>query len=140
MDRGATALADVSLKQALVVGTCQVVALVPGVSRSGTTIFAGLLSGMNRHTAATFSFLVAIPVIAGAATLEAWKILREGRVSQAEWGMYGLGALVSAVVGLLALKGLLKVISARKLHMFAWYCLAMGGLVITLSVMGHLQN
>ena len=64
---------------AIVVGSFQAVALVPGISRSGSTISGGLLSGMERESAATFSFLIAIPAIAGAALLDSVKWLKHGQ-------------------------------------------------------------
>lgn len=134
IDRGRVELLDITWKQALVVGLFQAVAPVPGISRSGVTIFAGLLSGLSRQTAATFSFLIAIPAILGAATLETWSLIKEGTLSQIPWAIYAVGAAVAFAVGVLALKGLLKVIVARKLHAFAWYCLAVGLLVIAISL------
>jgi len=139
-DRGDVELADVTWKQALVVGLFQAVAPVPGISRSGVTIFAGLLAGLNRQSAATFSFLIAIPAILGAATLETWSILKEGGASQSSWEVYAVGAVVAFAVGVIALKGLLKIITARKLHSFAWYCLAVGLLVIAASLWGTLEG
>ncbi len=136
VDRGAVELADVTWKQALIVGLFQAVAPVPGISRSGITIFAGLLAGMSRHTAATFSFLIAIPAILGAATLESWSLCQEGGLSAGQWNVYGLGAVVAWGVGVFALKVLLRVITARKLYTFAWYCLAVGLLAIATSLFG----
>lgn len=136
IDRGAVELRDITWKQALVVGLFQAVAPVPGISRSGVTIFAGLLAGMNRQTAATFSFLIAIPAILGAATLETLKLVKAGEFSTIQWTVYGAGAAVAFLVGVFALQGLLKIITARKLHAFAWYCLAVGMFAIAASMRG----
>ncbi len=135
-DRGTTELADVSLRQAAVVGLFQAVAPIPGISRSGVTIVGGLLSGLSREAAARFSFLIAIPAISGAAILEAASLLKEGQLSSEPWDVHFVGAVVAFAVGVIALKGLLKVIAARKLHLFAWYCLAVGLLTIAVTTFG----
>lgn len=134
IDRGEVELTDVTWRQALVVGMFQAVAPIPGISRSGVTIFAGLLSGMNRQTAATFSFLIAIPAILGAATLETWSLVKAGEFSSIPWSEYAAGTLAAFAMGVLALEGLLKIVTARKLHAFAWYCLAVGVLAILASL------
>lgn len=136
-DRGTTELSEVSLRQALIVGMFQAVAPIPGISRSGVTIVGGLLSGLNRQAAAKFSFLIAIPAILGAAVLETISMLSESNTVNAQWSVYATGAVVAFVVGVMALEGLLKVIAARKLHAFAWYCLAVGLLSIAISTVGQ---
>jgi len=117
---------------ALVVGCFQAVALLPGISRSGTTISGGLFSGMERESAATFSFLIAIPAIAGAALLDSVKWLKHGH--QETLAIPGptllMGMAVSFVVGIVALRLLIKMISRQKLHWFGYYCLALGLIVI----------
>jgi undecaprenyl-diphosphatase len=136
VDQGSVELPQVSLWQALVIGLFQAIAPVPGVSRSGSTIVGGLVAGLNRDASATFSFLIAIPAIGGAATLEVVKLLKQGPISQSQWGAYAAGMSIAFVVGVLALRWLLKVVSARKLHYFAWYCLGVGLLTISLSWLG----
>jgi undecaprenyl-diphosphatase len=131
LDHGQTTLSEVDLRQALVVGLFQAVAPIPGISRSGATIFGGLLSGMNRQTAATFSFLIAVPAILGAATLETWSALNSGQTEQHPWGRYAAGSLVAFVVGVFALRLLQQIITARRLHAFAWYCLMVGLVTLT---------
>ncbi|MBX3437016.1 MAG: undecaprenyl-diphosphate phosphatase [Planctomycetaceae bacterium] len=136
IDRGTIELPDITWKQALMVGMFQAIAPIPGISRSGVTIFGGLLSGMSRQTAATFSFLIAIPAILGAATLETLSLLKSSELSSVPWNAFGVGAAVAFVVGILALKALLRVISARRLYAFGWYCLAVGLLTIAVSLLG----
>ena len=112
----------------LIIGCFQAVAILPGVSRSGCTISGGLICGMERESAATFSFLIAIPVIGGAVLLDAVKLLRPGSADalHVPWGAYGLGAVVSFFVGIAALRLLIRMLSKQKLHWFAYYCLAAG--------------
>jgi undecaprenyl-diphosphatase len=117
---------------ALIVGCFQAVALLPGISRSGTTISGGLFSGMERESAATFSFLIAIPAIGGAALLDALKWLKPGHQETLAIPTTTLvmGAVVSFVVGIVALRLLIKMISRQRLHWFGYYCLAVGLTVI----------
>ena len=113
---------------ALIVGCFQAVALLPGVSRSGCTISGGLFCGMERESTATFSFLIAIPVIGGAVLLDAVKLLKPGAIEAANipWGTYAMGALVSLAVGVVALRLLIRMLSQQRLHWFGYYCLAAG--------------
>lgn len=133
-DQGETELSQISLSQGFLIGLFQSVALVPGISRSGSTIVGGLWLGLQRDAAATFSFLIAVPVIAGAAVLMAAEQLTAGDISIAAWRAYAVGAFAAFVVGVLALKWLLALIARRKLHQFAWYCGAVGLLAIVLSL------
>jgi undecaprenyl-diphosphatase len=104
------------------IGFFQALAVLPGVSRSGLTISAGLFRGVGRAEAARFSFLLSIPAILGAAVLE---------LPKAEWntpiGVLLAGFAVSALVGYGALRVLLRFVQAGALHRFSWYCWAIGG-------------
>lgn len=117
-----------------IIGLFQAVALFPGISRSGSTISGGLLLGFRRDVAANFSFFIAIPAIAGAAVLTLKDALTEPAEATVNpgygWGPILAGTMVSFVVGLLALRWLLRLISERRLHWFAWYCAAVGLLTI----------
>lgn len=117
---------------AFIVGCFQAVAILPGISRSGSTISGGLLSGMERESAATFSFLIAIPAIGGAALLETLKWLKNGDTSGPALPGHTLviGMIVSFVVGIAALKLLIQLISKQRLHWFGYYCLCMGVTVL----------
>ncbi len=114
----------------LVVGGAQGLAVLPGLSRSGATIAAGLLLGLNREEAATFSFLLSIPAIIGAELLS-WKALAGGAVTldAAVW----LGSLTAFGVGYLALKVLLKLVRQGRFYLFAPYCLIAGLLVLGIA-------
>jgi undecaprenyl-diphosphatase len=119
----------VSFRQGLLVGLFQILALFPGVSRSGTTICAGLRAGLSREEAARFSFLLSIPAIAGAAVME---------LPEASWSMSSgvviAGFLVSAAVGFLALTLLVRFVRRGKLRGFAWYCWAVSAIGLLLAV------
>lgn len=118
-------LSDLPPLRALAVGLFQTAALVPGVSRSGSTIAGGLMCGLGREPSTTFSFLIAIPAIAGAACLLGLEIREKGATGTAP-GALLLGGAVAFLVGVLALRWLLRLVSQRRLHWFSWYCAAAG--------------
>jgi len=124
-------LADMTLGHALFVGVAQAVALIPGISRSGITISAGLAAGYRREDAARFSFLLSTPVIAGAALHKVHHITFQGH---AAWGCV-LGTLSSAVVGYLAIRFLIRYLERHSLNIFVWYRLALAALVVAFSVL-----
>jgi undecaprenyl-diphosphatase len=139
IEHGQRGLADITLRDALIVGLFQAIAPLPGISRSGITIFGGLLTGLSREAAARFSFLIAIPAIGGATVLYS-KDLMEGSSSNTEAGPLLAGAAVAFVVGIFALRLLLRLVQTRKLWPFAIYCLLLGlaTIVWQLSVMNSL--
>lgn len=114
-----------SKKSALLVGIAQAIAILPGVSRSGATISAGLMQGIKREEAARFSFLLFIPAILGATILELPSL---GQVENIPALL--LGTVVTMVVGWFSLTLLLKIIKHQKFHYFGWYCLGLGLLVL----------
>lgn len=121
---------------ALLIGCAQATAILPGLSRSGTTIAAGLGRGLSRGSAATFSFLLAIPALAGAGLYEGYALLKDGHALSTSPTNLAIGAAVSFFVGLAALRGLSAALSANKLHWFGWYCIALGGLVLVWQLAG----
>ncbi len=127
-----TALERITLRQALTVGLSQMVAILPGLSRSGTTITAGILSGVNREAAGTFSFLLAIPAIGGAALLTLRKLLSGDAVSKlaATNFQVAVGFVISAVVSYGALWLLTGLIRRGRLSWFSWYLYTLGVAVI----------
>jgi len=121
---------DISWFDALFIGISQALAVPPGISRSGTTIAGGLMRGLNRETAARFSFLLAMIAIAGAGALETVEFVRDGTGAQAI-GIPALlvGFIVSAVVGYLCIRLLLKLIRACKLKYFSFYLWALAAFI-----------
>ena len=127
-----TELEKITLRQALIVGFAQMFAILPGISRSGSTISAGVLCGIKREAAATFSFLMAIPVIGGAVLLKLIGAVKDGAdMGGMSWGPLALGFAVSAAVSFAALTLLLKLVRKGKFCYFSWYMLALG-LAVTL--------
>lgn len=129
LERAEHKLDDIKPWQAVLVGLFQSIAIVPGISRSGSTIAGGLIGGLGRESATTFSFLIAIPAIMGGGVLAA-KEVWEGNGGDSSIGMLLLGAFVSFVVGLLALRWLIKLVAQQRLHWFAWYCGCAGSATI----------
>lgn len=116
---------NVSFGKAGFVGVCQGFATLPGISRSGTTITACLLAGMDRAFAVKFSFIVSIPAILGAAVLDVPDMFKE-TLSSGEIVNSIVGTVVAAVVGYVCIKTMLKVVRKKKFKGFAAYCAIMG--------------
>ncbi len=117
--------ATTSYKKAGVIGICQGFATLPGISRSGTTITACLVSGLDRAFAVKFSFIVSIPAILGAAVLDVPDMFTES-IPAMEWVYYIVGTVVAAVVGFICIKTMLKVVRQKKFKGFSLYCAIMG--------------
>lgn len=130
---GDLTLEQITPRIAILIGVFQAVAATPGISRSGSTIFAALLVGLSRSPAADFSFLIAIPAILGASVLYAKDIYESGTAG-VSGQMLGLGAIVSFVVGVICLRWLLKIVVKGSLNLFAWYCLALGTICVIWQV------
>ncbi len=116
---------------ALVVGFAQALALVPGVSRSGSTIVAGMLLGLKREAAARFAFLMSIPIITIAGGKKLLEIASDP-VSGNRMDVTMVGLLVSMVVGYFTIKYLLRFLAHHSLDVFAYYRFALGALLIAL--------
>jgi undecaprenyl-diphosphatase len=131
-------LTRISLSDALIVGCAQATALIPGVSRSGSTITAGLFRNMTRESAVRFSFLLSTPLIAGAALLKAHELRKEG-LPQGMHMPFLVGVLVSAIVGYAAIAWLIRYLQSNSLKVFIVYRIVVGVIVIGLALMWHLQ-
>ncbi len=118
---------DIRLKDSLFIGIAQAIALIPGVSRSGITIIAGMARDFKREQAARFSFLLSIPIIAGAGLKS---ILSVSSWSDVSIGLIIVGFLTSALTGYIAIKFLLNFLSNHSLKAFAWYRLIIGLLIL----------
>ncbi|KAF0219712.1 MAG: hypothetical protein FD174_1725 [Geobacteraceae bacterium] len=119
----------ITLRSALIIGLAQCLALIPGVSRSGVTITAALLMGFNRETAARYSFLLSLPIVAGAALLKVGHLVTHG-VPAGEMEALLIGVFTSAVFGYLSVAFLLKFVQKSSLYPFVWYRLLAGGGVL----------
>lgn len=130
--RSTKKLNDISYKQALGVGAFQLLSLIPGTSRSGSTILGGLVLGLERSVAAEFTFFLAIPVMVGASLLKLLKyILNVGFVFKAsELLLLGVGCLVAFIVSILIIKFLMNYIRKHDFKVFGWYRIALGIIVL----------
>ena len=131
-------LTRITFSDALIVGCAQATALIPGVSRSGSTITAGLFRNMTREAAVRFSFLLSTPLIAGAALLKAHELKKEGLPA----GMHMpflVGVVISAVVGYAAIAWLIRYLQSNSLKVFIVYRIVVGVIVIGLAILWHLQ-
>ena len=117
---------SLGLIDSLFMAFAQVVSIIPGVSRSGSTISTGLLRGVDKQKVFKFSFLLAAPSILGATVYEA----KDAVIQGVDLLPMLFGAFISMVVGYLALKALQKVLMRQQLHYFAYYCWALGSIVI----------
>lgn len=129
--RGTRKQGQLTLGDALVVGTVQGLAIIPGISRSGSTIAALLLKGVDGETAARFSFLLALPAVFGAALLS---LRHLSAVPAGELPLYLAGTAMAFVSGYLSIRFLLAVIRRRRLFAFALYCWAAGAMFLTISL------
>ena len=123
---------EITYKQALGVGAFQLLALIPGTSRSGSTIIGGLLIGLERSVAATFTFFLAIPVMAGASLLKLAKyILDVGFVfSGLELAILATGCIVAFLVSLFVIRFLINYIRKHDFKVFGWYRIVLGIIVL----------
>lgn len=123
---------EIDLKRGLLVGMFQAMALVPGMSRSGSTIAGGMLLGLSRLQATRFSFLLAIPITLGVGIKMSIDLLKEG--GTVDWSMVGLGAGVAFVTAITVIHYFLKFISKYTLWPFVWYGVILAALVGYVSV------
>jgi len=116
-------------RDALIVGVGQAVAVLPGISRSGTTVATGLWAGLDRRRAAEFAFLLSVPIILGAGAVSLSEAAREGALGAAD----AAGAAAAFLCALPAIAVLMRVVIAGRLHLFSYYCWAVGiaGIVLT---------
>ena len=131
-------LTRISLVDSLLIGIAQAFALIPGVSRSGSTITAGLFRGLTREAAVRFSFLLSTPLIAGAALLKAHELHKEGLPTDMQMPVL-VGIIVSALVGYAAISWLIRYLQSNSLRVFIVYRIVVGVAVIALALAMHLQ-
>lgn len=128
----AVAVKEISLRQAVIIGLVQMAAILPGISRSGSTISAGLFCGVKREDAAAFSFLMALPAIGGATLIEMISAFRgHGDAGQTFSVLQTVTAvLVSFLFSMGALAGVVTIVKKSRLSVFSWYLFALGAAVI----------
>jgi undecaprenyl-diphosphatase len=118
-------VAEMSLRQSALVGIVQCLAMIPGVSRSGATILGAMSLGIDRRTAAEFSFFLAVPTLAGATALQLYK--HGAGIGGDMIGYLALGSLVSFIVAIVVVKAFLAVVTRFGFGPFAWYRIIAGG-------------
>ncbi len=123
-----------SLKDALIIGCAQALAIFPGVSRSGATITAGLFLDLKRETAARFSFLLSAPIIAGAGAKSIFNLLRDG-LTAAELIFFGVGFLSAMISGYLCIKFLLRFLQRNSTDVFVYYRWLLAAFIIVVALM-----
>jgi undecaprenyl-diphosphatase len=130
-------IGKLGLRDALWIGLAQAAAVIPGTSRSGSTITAGLFCGYSRGAAARFSFLLSTPIIAAAATKAAWDLHKQGGIPPGMAMPFLVGVVVSALSGTVVVAFLMRFLRLNSLHVFVWYRIALGILVIALALAGR---
>ena len=122
---------DLTYRDAIIIGAFQVLSLIPGTSRSGSTILGGMLTGVSRTAASEFSFFMAIPVMVGASLLKIFKFFVEGNsASGGELGILAIGITVSFVVSLVTIKFLMSFVKRHSFSVFGVYRMILGAVVI----------
>ena len=128
-----------SCRSALAVGAAQLLAaLFPGISRSGSTISAAMLCGVQRRKAVAFSFLLGIPAVLAASALEIADGIRQG--AAVDWLPFVCGGITAAVVGVFSIRLIEKLVQKNRFHRFGWYCLAVGAAVVTVSLIEKMHR
>ncbi len=137
--QGNKTMGEIRVRDSLLVGTFQGVALLPGVSRSGSTISGAMISGVNRETAVQFSFLLGIPAIIGGAVFEI-KDVAPGDIEAIGIMPIVIGFVVAAVVGFLSIKMVQWLIKSDKFKIFYWYTGILGVLTIIMGIIEHITG
>ena len=129
---------DVTYKTALLMGVFQMLALVPGTSRSGSTILGGIILGASRTVAAEFSFFMSIPAMFGGSAIKALKFFMDGNtISGSEWAILITGTLVSFLVSVVAIKFLMSYIRKHDFKAFGYYRIVLGLIVIIYCIIKY---
>jgi undecaprenyl-diphosphatase len=130
-------IGKLGLKDAIAIGCAQALAIVPGFSRSGSTITAGLALGLERDAAAKFSFLLSAPIIAGGGLKSLYDLAKEvkaGTMSSADLSAFPIGFLAAGLAGFFCIKFLMKFLSKHSTKVFAWYRWALAALVLAVAL------
>lgn len=116
--------------KSLVVGVAQAIAIIPAISRSGSTVAAGMAVGLDREAAFRYSFLLAIPALAGAGILQFKDVVETGGLAQVEAGPFAVGFVAALVSGVISLSLFRYVIKKAQLKWFGWYCVILGAILL----------
>ncbi len=135
MNSGNRTIENMNLRNAIFIGCVQGVAICPGISRSGSTLFGSLVCNLDRKFAVKFVFLISIPSILGSAILEAPEAIEAG-VTASELGPVIAGMVVAAIAGLAAIKGMIKIVQDKKLIWFSYYVWILGAIVVLVGIIG----
>ena len=122
---------EIDYRTAILMGAFQCLSLIPGTSRSGSTILGGILLGVSRTAASEFSFFMAIPTMLGASALKLLKYILDGMIpSGGEIAILLIGCIVSFVVSLMVIKALMKYVRSHSFASFGWYRIILGAVVL----------
>ncbi|MBK9339021.1 MAG: undecaprenyl-diphosphate phosphatase [Lewinellaceae bacterium] len=137
-----TDMADINLPRALKIGLFQVIAMVPGVSRSAATIIGGLTQGLSPKTAAEFSFFLAVPTMFAATCKSLWDYFKDegGQFSQNELMLLAVGNVVGFVVAMIAIKGFIRFLTNNGFKIFGYYRIVVGLIILVLAAMGYFEG
>ncbi len=139
-ERRITSVHQISYQTAFLIGCFQVLALIPGTSRSGSTIIGARLLGLSRGTAVEFSFFMAIPTMAGASLINCLKFIRDGQtVSGSEAAVLAVGFVMAFAVSMAVIRALVRYIRTHSFRPFGVYRIALGALVLALLAAGVLK-
>jgi undecaprenyl-diphosphatase len=130
-------LNQLSVKDAIVIGLAQALAIFPGVSRSGATITAGLALDLDRPSAAKYSFLLAAPLIAGAGAkslVDVFRDVQSGAITSGEFVLFPIGFIAAAISGYLCIKYLLRFLQHHSMNIFVFYRWALAALIIVVAL------
>lgn len=129
---------DISYKQALVIGFYQCLALIPGTSRSASTIVGGMTQKLTRKAAAEFSFFLAIPMMLGASVVKLYKFLKEGHTfTGEEINLLIVGNIIGFIVAIIAIKTFIDILTKYGFKVFGWYRIIVGVVIIAMLLSGH---
>jgi len=128
---------DITYKKALTIGFFQVIAMIPGVSRSAATIIGGLSQKMSRKAAAEFSFFLAVPTMFAATAYKMLKFHKEVGFTSDNLPLLLIGNVVAFIVALIAIKGFISYLTKHGFRMFGWYRIVVGTIILVLYFMGY---
>jgi undecaprenyl-diphosphatase len=128
---------SISYKTAFKIGLFQVIAMIPGISRSAATIIGGLTQGLSRKTAAEFSFFLAVPTMFAATVYKVYEFYKSGiKVEDNQISLLVIGNVVAFIVAVLAIRSFIGVVTKYGLKVYGYYRIAVGVLIIVLMVLG----